>query len=111
MNSSIINLDGKTTIRESMAIIANSRIAIGADTGFIHAAEALGKDVVMIMGPTSVETGAGVNRESSINIENNDVWCRPCSQNGSRKCYRSEQYCMTTIRNDYVFSKIKGLLA
>jgi len=111
LNSTIINLAGKTSIRESMAIIANSYIAIGADTGFIHAAEALGKDVVMIMGPTSVETGAGVNRESSINIENNDVWCRPCSQNGSRKCYRSEQYCMTTIKDDFVFSNIKGLLA
>lgn len=111
LNSSIINLAGKTSIRESMAIIANSCISIGADTGFIHAAEALGKDVVMIMGPTSVETGAGVNRESSINIENNDIWCRPCSQNGSRKCYRSEQYCMTTIKDDFVFSNVQGLLA
>ena len=93
-----------------MAIIANSELVIGADTGFIHAAEALGKNVAMILGPTSKETGAGVNRDSSVNIENNDIWCRPCSQNGKRKCYRDEQYCMTTISEDYAFNKINGML-
>lgn len=110
LNKNVINLAGKTSIRESLAIIANSNITIGADTGFVHAAEALGKDVAMIIGPTSIETGAGVNRKTSINIENTELWCRPCSQNGSRKCYRSEQFCMTTISSDLAYSKIKGLL-
>lgn len=110
LNKSVLNLQGETNIRESMAIIANSELVIGADTGFIHAAEALGKNVVMILGPTSRETGAGVNRDLSVNIENNEIWCRPCSQNGKRKCYRDEQYCMTTISEDYAFNKINGML-
>jgi lipopolysaccharide heptosyltransferase II len=75
-----LNLQGKTSLRESMAIITKARFVIGADTGLVHAAEALGKRVVAIFGPTSRETGAGVNRNNSISIENKDVWCRPCSQ-------------------------------
>lgn len=102
----IINLQGKTSLRESMSIIANSKYVIGADTGLVHAAEALGKRVVAILGPTSRETGAGVNRKDSITVENNDIWCRPCSQAGKRKCYRDEQYCMTTITPKIVLNKI-----
>jgi lipopolysaccharide heptosyltransferase II len=107
-----LNLQGKTSLRESMAIITKARFVIGADTGLVHAAEALGKRVVAIFGPTSRETGAGVNRNNSISIENKDVWCRPCSQTGKRKCYRDEQYCMTTITSEIVLSKINegGLL-
>ncbi|MCJ7801320.1 MAG: glycosyltransferase family 9 protein, partial [Candidatus Marinimicrobia bacterium] len=105
-DSTFINLHGQTNLRESMAIIAKSKYVIGADTGLVHAAEALGKRVVMILGPTSRETGAGVNQNDSISIENRDVWCRPCSQTGKRKCYRDEQYCLTTITPEFVLSKI-----
>jgi lipopolysaccharide heptosyltransferase II len=105
-DSTIINLQGKTSLRESMAIIANSKFVIGADTGLVHTAEALGKRVVSIIGPTSRETGAGVNRNDSILIENNDIWCRPCSQTGKRKCYRDEQYCMTSITPQFVQNEI-----
>ncbi len=101
-----INLHGKTSLRLSMAIIAKSKYIIGADTGLVHAAEALGKRVVAILGPTSRETGAGVNRYDSVIIENNEVWCRPCSQTGKRKCFRDEQYCMTSITPEFVKSKI-----
>jgi len=105
-DSTLINLQRKTSLRESMSIIARSKYIIGADTGLIHAAEALGKRVVTILGPTSRETGAGINRNNSISIENNNLWCRPCSQSGNRKCYRDEQYCMTTITPEIVLSKI-----
>jgi hypothetical protein len=58
------------------------------------------------LGPTSRETGAGVNRDDSLSIENKDVWCRPCSQTGKRKCYRDKQYCITTIAPEFVLNKI-----
>ena len=89
-----------------MSIISNSKFIIGADTGLVHAAEGLGKNVVTILGPTSRETGAGVNLSTSIQIENNDIWCRPCSQSGKRKCYRDKQYCMITINPKLVLTKM-----
>ena len=64
-----LNLAGKTTIREALAIISNADKIIGSDTGLTHAAEALSVPVIMILGPTSSETGASVNLSNSIKIE------------------------------------------
>tara|TARA_B100001564_G_C20629501_1_gene666394 strand:- start:1009 stop:1614 length:606 start_codon:yes stop_codon:yes gene_type:complete len=95
-NKSVINLSGKTNLRQAMAILSLSESVFGSDTGLLHIAEALGKIANMILGPTSKETGGGVSLKISNNIET-DIWCRPCSQNGKNLCYRSEQYCMDLI--------------
>ncbi len=109
-NNSLINMAGKTEFRQSLAIIAQAQLVIGSDTGFVHAAEALGIPAVMLLGPTSTETGAGVTRSMSKNIQLSNVWCRPCSQNGSRACYRDEKFCMTEIKPNSVISQIAGMI-
>ena len=91
-----INLAGKTDLRLAISIISNAKKIIGSDTGLVHAAEALGKNVIMIMGPTSKETGGGTYKKKSTILEK-DLWCRPCSQNGKFPCYRSRQKCMDSI--------------
>ena len=107
-SSSVVNLAGETTLRQALAVLANSTYVIGSDTGLTHAAEALGKQVYMILGPTSPETGAGVNLPGSANIET-DLWCRPCSQNGKFPCYRKTQVCMDSIMpNDVIQSVLPG---
>ena len=90
------NLAGKTDLRLAISIISNAKKIIGSDTGLVHAAEALGKTVIMIMGPTSIETGGGTCKKNSTILEE-DIWCRPCSQNGKFPCYRSSQKCMDSI--------------
>ena len=100
-----LNLAGKTTIREALAIISNSDKIIGSDTGLTHAAEALSIPVTMILGPTSSETGGGVNLSNSVQIEK-DIWCRPCSQNGKSPCYRNNQVCLDSIEPEDVLKSI-----
>ena len=109
-NNSLINMAGKTEFRQSLAIISQAQLGIGSDTGFVHAAEALGIPVVMFLGPTSTETGAGVTKTMSKNIQLSHIWCRPCSQNGSRPCYRNERYCMNEIQPDAVINQIKEMI-
>lgn len=106
-NPEVLDLHGKTDLRESLAIVAQAGCVIGSDTGLLYGAEALNIPVVMMAGPTSRETGAGSLLKESVTLENNDLWCRPCSQNGSRKCYRKEQYCMTGITVESVWDEIK----
>ena len=97
-----INLAGKTDLRLAVSIISNAIKVIGSDTGLVHAAEALGKKVIMIMGPTSKHTGRGTIKNNSVMIEK-DIFCRPCSQNGKFPCYRANQECMDLILpNDVV---------
>ena len=88
-----------------MAILSKAYYVIGSDTGLTHIAEALGKNVSMILGPTSSETGANVILDESKIIKK-DIWCRPCSQNGKRKCYRTKQFCMDLISVNDVFQTI-----
>jgi len=98
----LVNLRGKTDLRLAMAILSRAKSVIGSDTGLVHAAEALGVKVAMILGPTSVETGGGTNLPGSRTCQVSDLWCRPCSQNGKKPCYRKEQYCMTLLKPDLV---------
>ena len=105
INDSVVVYSGKTDLRKAMAIISLSDSVFGSDTGLLHMAEALGKHVSMILGPTSTETGGGVSLKESINIET-DIWCRPCSQNGKQKCYRTRQYCMELISTDMVTNSV-----
>tara|TARA_A100001037_G_scaffold284673_1_gene291280 strand:+ start:3034 stop:4029 length:996 start_codon:yes stop_codon:yes gene_type:complete len=100
-----LNLAGKTTLRQSLAILSQSDYVVGSDTGLLHAAEALDVAVTMILGPTSRQTGAGAYLDSSTIIED-DVWCRPCSQNGSIPCYRKTQVCMDSISVKDIFNSI-----
>lgn len=106
----IINLKDKTSLRMAMGIVKYAQHTLGSDTGLLHISEAMGTPVTMILGPTSRETGARVTLSNSKVIENKDLWCRPCSQNGSRPCYRKEQYCMSKINSEKVFDNLSKAL-
>ena len=106
----LFNLMGKTELRTSFAVLSLAQLAVGSDTGLIHGAEAVGTPVVMICGPTSHQTGASIQGLNSITVES-DVWCRPCSKNGSSPCYRSEQFCMTEITPTIMLNSIQGILS
>ena len=92
VNSNSISLRGELNLSECASVLARANLIVGNDTGLVHMAEALGKKVVVIEGPTSDSLGFSVHRESS-RIEALDLWCRPCSKSGricirwaSRKC-------------------------
>ena len=110
LSKKTIDLSGKTNFRESMSIISNATISMGSDTGFIYASEALDIPTIVILGPTSIETGAGVFSKKSINVYKDDIWCRPCSQNGSFPCYRKTQFCMDEIDIDDVLMSVEKLI-
>jgi lipopolysaccharide heptosyltransferase II len=48
----IINLTGKTSLREAVAIISRVCVCVGPDTGLMHIAAALGTPVVSLWGAT-----------------------------------------------------------
>ena len=107
---SVVNLRGKTSLEDALAVVSGSRLVIGADTGLLHAGEALGVPAVMILGPTSNETGARSHHPES-RVHEVSLWCRPCSQNGRRKCYRREQYCLSRLPVHGVAESVQQLLA
>lgn len=105
----IVNLKGRTGLRQAFAVLSKARLVIGGDTGLVHASEAVGTPTVMITGPTSWQTGARVRHSRSIALKT-DIWCRPCSKDGSRSCYRRHQYCMTDISAQMVSEAASRIL-
>jgi ADP-heptose:LPS heptosyltransferase len=106
VNKESRSLHGKTSLRESMAVLAHARWVIGNDTGMVHVAEALGKDVTMIEGPTHPQMGFSVYRERSL-VLGLKLACRPCSKSG-RICMRfGTRHCLYGLAVSDVTSRLR----
>ena len=81
INPQSASLRGKTSLRDSMAILFLAERIYGNDTGMVHVAEALGKDVTVIEGPTEKSLGFSPYRPGS-KIAGLSLFCRPCSKSG-----------------------------
>ncbi len=73
----IINFIGKTTIRETAALINRCNLFIGNDSGLIHIAAACGVPIVIVFGPTDERIYApyGV----PYRVIKSSIECRPCA--------------------------------
>jgi lipopolysaccharide heptosyltransferase II len=77
--STIINLAGKTSLRELMALLKVCRVLLTNDTGPMHVAAALGTPVVVPFGSTSPElTGPGLPGDARHRLLKSDAPCSPC---------------------------------
>ncbi len=104
-----LNMKGKTSLKESASLIENSKIVIGNDTGMGHIAEAYNVPSLAIFGPTHEDLGFGPFMKKSASMSK-QLWCRPCSGTGSKKCFRKRQYCMEEITPEQVFEKVLEMI-
>ena len=78
-NSQLLNLAGKTSLRELMALLKLCRVLLTNDTGPMHLAAALGTPVVVPFGSTSPElTGPGQPGDSRHRLLQSGAPCSPC---------------------------------
>jgi ADP-heptose:LPS heptosyltransferase len=98
-----VDLRGKTDISQTIKIVSLSRMVISNDSAPVHMARALGVPAVMIMGPTS--RGLGFVYDG-IRVVERDMKCRPCSTNGSGRCWRGDRLCLEGISVDEVLSAV-----
>lgn len=90
-----IDLTGKTSLRQVVALLERASLVIANDTGPMHIAAALGRPLVCIYGPTSPDrTGPYGRLETAVYL---DIECRPCF---GRKC--SHISCMRKLDADAI---------
>jgi ADP-heptose:LPS heptosyltransferase len=100
------NLQGKLSLLESAAAAKQCLTLIAADTGVLHMTEAVGKAVVGLLGPTFF---GHPYLAKSKTIQKN-LWCQPCSKDGSGVCYNPTfQKCMKLITPHEVFNQMMNL--
>ena len=94
-----VDLTGKTTLRQLVALLENASVVIANDSGPMHIAAALGRPLVTLFGPTNpVRTGPYQRLETVVRL---DIVCSPCY---SRKC--SHQSCLQWLGIDPVLDEI-----
>jgi heptosyltransferase-2 len=101
---SIVNLIGRTDLRQLAGILARCSAFVSNDSGAMHLAAAAGVPVTAIFGPTDERVTAPLGDHDVILRE---VFCRPCML---RDC-PIDHRCMTRITSDEVFEAVAARLA
>ncbi|MEK6529069.1 MAG: glycosyltransferase family 9 protein, partial [Nitrospirota bacterium] len=106
-SGSIINLCGKTNLKELVALIAGAKVVVSNDSGPMHIAAALGVPVIALFGPTDpVKTGPyGWQGNKNLKVIRTSISCSPCFK---KKC--KEPLCMKNISVEQVFEGIREYL-
>ena len=94
----IFNYCGKLSILESASILKLSKNVYTHDTGFMHIAAALKKNIISIFGSTHPNLGFYPYKTSFSIIQNNKLDCRPCTKIGLSKCPAGHFKCMMDIK-------------
>ena len=99
-----VNLAGKTTVRELMALLSLSSFLVTNDSGPMHIGAALGVPLVAIFGPTDWRrTSPWSERAKVVRVE---IDCSPCRL---RVCDRGHE-CMLGVTPGMVVDAAKALL-
>lgn len=102
--SKLINLAGKTTLREAIYLISRCRLFISNDSGLMHVAGALNVPTIAVFGSTNPTTTSPVGRNSVI--VRHDVPCSPCL----KKTCPTDFRCMRLVSVEDVLKVVQNLL-
>lgn len=102
--SKLINLAGKTTLREAIYLISRCRLFISNDSGLMHVAGALNVPTIAVFGSTNPTTTSPVGRNSVI--VRHDVPCSPCL----KKTCPTDFRCMRLVSVEDVLKVAQNLL-
>jgi len=105
-----VNWCGRTTLLETAAALKSCGLLITHDTGPMHMAAALKKEVVAIFGPTVRQFGFFPYGTAARVVEVADLSCRPCSYHGTDRCPRRHFRCMLDIEPERVCGAAEELL-
>jgi len=99
-----VNLAGKLNLKESGALISQSKYVITNDSGPFHIARGVDTKVFVIFGPT--DPGMFEYDEDSILLFE-DVQCSPCSLHGNKKCPKGHFKCMKDLTPEKVYKIVE----
>jgi ADP-heptose:LPS heptosyltransferase len=97
----VYNACGKFNLNQSASLVKQASYVFTHDTGLMHIAAALKKDIFSIWGNTTPLFGMYPYRTRFTILENNRLSCRPCSKIGYSACPKGHFKCMNDIVFDF----------
>jgi len=105
-NGSVLNLTGKTDLLELIALFDLADLVIGADSGPIHLASAVGKSkVIGILGSTPQKRNGPYGKNSYVIALNLD--CQPCFK---KECPLHTLACLKDLSAQQVYDEIMDFI-
>ena len=102
LHHSLLNLAGKTGLRELISLISECDLLVTNDSGPMHIGYAVRTPVVAIFGSTSSEHTGPVGKKDIVIKKALD--CAPCFE---RECKKHNLKCMDMISSEEVFEAVK----
>jgi len=104
----VINLCGRTGLKELIALINTARLVITNDSGPLHISTALNKPTIALFGPTDPETTGpyGWKEKKNISVISAQVECSPCRR--KKRC--DHLSCMMEISVGVVKKEVMRLM-
>lgn len=101
-----INLTGRTTLPQLVALLKAAAVGVGPDSGPGHLAAAVNTPFVTLFGPTAPRRTAPFGCEELV--VKSDTDCAPCYR---RHCPDRNKECMRSINPDRVMEKVRLALS
>lgn len=109
MQEQAINLAGKTSLPQLVALLKRANLVISGDSGPMHIAAAVGTPVIAIHGPTDPALSGPVSPKATV--MRSDIWCSPCyNATGSADCRFFTTQCMKNILPSQVYKVVQEKL-
>ncbi len=105
-----INLSNDNRVINIAADMKRCKAVVCNDSGLMHVACALKIPVLTFFGSTVKEFGFTPYKNKSVVVENEGLYCRPCSHIGKDKCPEKHFKCMKELTPESAFDKLKLLL-
>jgi len=105
-SNNIINLIGKTSLKDAVEVLSSAECVVSNDSGLMHLSSAVDVPVVGIYGSSSPKYTPPLCEESKHEIIYKDLDCSPCFK---RSCPLGHTNCLNYITVDMVLSAIARL--
>ena len=105
----LLNISGKTSLPELVALLAESDVLVTGDSGPMHIACAVETPVVVMHGPTDPAL-SGPTAPDAI-VLRQKLWCSPCyDASATAECRFGNPVCMKAIAPNVVFAAVRRQL-
>ena len=105
-----INLSNDDQLFKTAADMKKCTALVCNDSGLMHVACAVKVPVFAFFGSTVREFGFTPYKNKNLIMENEGLSCRPCSHIGREKCPKKHFKCMTDLKPQIAFDKLKLFL-
>jgi ADP-heptose:LPS heptosyltransferase len=108
-----VDLTGKLTVRETLAVIAGLDLFLSPDTGPMHMAAAVGTPSVSVFGPSDPARYFSAPPGPRHVVVRHDLWCSPCNliRRPPSECAGDEPpECLRLVTVEDVYAAAAGLL-